>query len=337
MNVSDQAHFLEGKFFYFFLFILSFILTYIIKDIAIKKSLVSEVNERSSHSIPTPHGGGIAITITWFIGISYLYYVDDINVSLYYALMVGVIITVVSYFDDLFELSAKLRLFVQASVAILGLYFLGGVEKIDIMIFSIENQILTNTFAFFMIIWFINLYNFLDGIDGYSGSQAVFLGLAGYVLFGDSYFLVLVSASLGFLVWNWHKAKIFMGDVGSTLLGYNIAIFSIYYQNGNLENEGTSILVWISLFGLFVFDATYTLVLRKLNGERISTAHKKHAYQRLTQSGWAHDKVVKYSIFVNILIFSIVYFISNALISFVVVFILLSLIIRFVNSKKGFE
>ena len=181
------------------------------------------------------------------------------------------------------------------------------------------------------------MYNFLDGIDGYAGSQAIFLGLAGYIFFSDSHFLVLVSASLGFLVWNWHKAKIFMGDVGSTLLGYNIAIFAIYYQNGNLENEGTSILVWISLFGLFVFDATYTLVLRKFNGERISQAHKKHAYQRLNQSGWAHDKVVKYSIFINILIFAIVYFISNALISFIVVFVLLSLIMKFVNNKKGFE
>jgi len=321
----------------FLLFLLSCILTYIVKEIAIKKSFLAEVSERSSHSIPIPHGGGIALALTWFIGISYLYYVNDINSSLYYALMIGIVISVISYFDDLFELSAKLRLIVQASVAILGLYFLGGLEKIDLVIFSIENQILANIIAFFMIIWFINLYNFLDGIDGYAGSQAIFLGLAGYILFGDSYFLVLVSASLGFLVWNWHKAKIFMGDVGSTLLGYNIAIFTIYYQNGNIENESTSILVWISLFGLFFFDATYTLIRRKFNGERISQAHKKHAYQRLNQGGWAHDKIVKYSIFVNILIFTIVYSISNALISFMVVLVLLSLIMRFVNNKKGFE
>ena len=143
----------------FLLFLLSCILTYIIKEIAIKKSLIAVVSERSSHSTPTPHGGGIALALTWFLGISYLYYVNDINVSLYYALMVGIVISVVSYFDDLFELSAKLRLIVQASVAILGLYFLGGLEKIDFVLFSIENQILTNIFAFFMIIWFINLYN----------------------------------------------------------------------------------------------------------------------------------------------------------------------------------
>ena len=299
--------YIEFLIFIVLLFVLSFVLTYIVKQIAIKKSLVAEVSERSSHSIPTPHGGGIAISLTWFIGISYLYYINDINISLYYALMVGLIISIVSYFDDLFELSAKLRLVVQSLVALLGLYFLGGLERIDLIFFTIDNDILTNIFAFFMIIWFINLYNFLDGIDGYAGSEAIFLGLAGYILFGDSYFLVLVSASLGFLVWNWHKAKIFMGDVGSTLLGYNISIFAIYYQNGNF-NVSTSILVWVVLFGVFCFDATYTLIRRKLNGERISEAHKKHAYQRLNQSGWAHDKVVKYSILVNILLFCIVYF-----------------------------
>ena len=322
---------------YIILFIFSLVLTLIVKKIAIKKSLVAKVSERSSHTVPTPHGGGIAIALTWFIGISYLYYVNDINTSLYYALMVGIIISVVSYFDDLFELSAKLRLLVQASVSILGLYFLGGLDQIDLIVFSINNTILTNVFAFFLIIWFINLYNFLDGIDGYAGSQAVFLGLAGYLLFGDSHFLVLVSASLGFLVWNWHKAKIFMGDVGSTLLGYNIAIFLIYYQNSNESFEGRSILVWIILFGIFVFDATYTLIRRKLNGERISEAHKKHAYQRLNQSGWAHDKVVKYSIFINVLLFCIVYFISNVLISFIIAFILLCFVMKYVNNTKAFK
>ncbi len=339
MNFEHQFHFFESNFLIFILilFLLSFVLTYIVKEIAIKKSLYAQVSERSSHSVATPHGGGIALALTWFIGITYLYYTNDINSSLYYALMVGIIISVVSYFDDLFELSAKLRLAVQASVSILGLYFLGGLEQIDLIVFSIENSVFTNVFAFFLIIWFINLYNFLDGIDGYAGSQAVFLGLAGYIIFGDSHFLVLISASLGFLVWNWHKAKIFMGDVGSTLLGYNIAIFTIFYQNASAENEGTSILLWITLFGVFVFDATYTLIRRKLNAESISTAHKKHAYQRLVQSGFSHDKVVIYSIFVNITLFFIVYFISNLLVSFSIAFVLLYFINRFVDSKKRFK
>ncbi len=316
---------------YIFLFLLSLLSTYLIKNIAIKNSLVDIPNERSSHSIPTPHGGGIAIALTWFVGITYLYFTDDINSSLYFALVVGVIISVVSYFDDLYDLSAKVRLFAQALVAILGLYFLGGLEKIDLVVFSIENQILTNILGFLIIVWFINLYNFLDGIDGYAGSEAIFLALAGFLLFSGTHFLVLIVAVAGFLVFNWHKAKIFMGDVGSTLLGYNVAIFTIYYQN-----EGTSLLVWLVLFGLFFFDASITLFRRFKNGEKLTQAHKKHAYQRLTQIGFSHDKVALFLIFVNIILFLIVYYIENLLVAFFISMLLLYAIVKFIDYKKAF-
>ena len=318
---------------YIILFILSFISTYFIKNFAIKKSLVDIPNDRSSHSVATPHGGGIAITITWFTGLSYFFFTNDIDNSLYMALMFGIIISIISYLDDIYELSAKLRLFTQAFVAILGLYFLGGFENLDFGLFSIENQLITNIFAFFMIVWFINLYNFLDGIDGYAGSEAIFLATAGFLLFGGSHFLVLVVAVFGFLIWNWHKAKIFMGDVGSTLLGYNIAIFTIYYAN----QEPSNLWIWIILFGVFWFDATLTLLRRYKNKEKLSQAHKKHAYQRLNQSGWAHNKIVIYSILVNVLLFCIVYYISNILISFMLSIILLYSVIKYVDYKKGFN
>ena len=317
---------------YIFLFILSFLLTYLIKEHAIKNSLVAEINERSSHAVPTPHGGGIAIAITWFIGLSYLFFVNEISNSLYYALMAGIIISVVSYFDDLFELSTKVRLATQTLVAIVGLYFLGGFDNLDLFFFSIENQFLTNIFAFFMIVWFINLYNFLDGIDGYAGSEAIFLGISGFILFGGDHFLVLIAAILGFLAWNWHKAKIFMGDVGSTLLGYNIAIFSIYYAN----QEASNLWTWIILFGVFWFDATLTLFRRYRNGEKLSQAHKKHAYQRLNQSGWKHDKVVIYSIFVNLILLGLVFFISTKYIAFLLSIIALYSTVKFIDFQKRF-
>ena len=317
---------------YILLFLLSFILTYLVKNYAIKKSLVAEVNDRSSHTTPTPHGGGIAIAITWFSGISYLYYIGDINESLYFTLMLGVIISVVSYIDDLIELSPKVRLLTQSSIAIVGLYFLNGFKEIDFLYFSIENQIVTNIFAFLMIVWFINLYNFLDGIDGYAGSEAIFLGVASFLLFGDSVSLVLAVSVSGFLLWNWHKAKIFMGDVGSTLLGYNIAIFTIYYAN----QESSNFWIWIILFGLFWFDATLTLFRRYHNNERVSEAHKKHVYQRLTQIGWSHSKVVIVSIVLNISLFLVVYFLSNILVSFLISIIVLYTSTRYVDSKKGF-
>ena len=317
---------------YFVFFLLSFLLTYIIKNYAIKNSLVAKVNERSSHRIPIPHGGGIAIAITWFTGLVYLFIQNQIDNSLFYALMAGTIISVVSYLDDLYELSARIRLFTQAFVAIVGLYLLGGFENLDLFFFTIKNPLFTNIIAFFMIIWFINLYNFLDGIDGYAGSEAIFLALSGYVFFGGSHFLVLTMSILGFLVWNWHTAKIFMGDVGSTLLGYNIAIFTLYYANQDASNFW----VWIILFGLFWFDATFTLYRRYRNGEKLSKAHKNHAYQRLHQSGWRHDKIVLFSILVNLILFGIAYFIPNMIIAFLLTVFTLYNIVKFIDMKKGF-
>lgn len=304
---------------YITLFFISFTLTYLIKNYAIKKSLVAQVTDRSSHTTPTPHGGGIAIAVTWFIGITYLYYTNSIEPILYFALMVGIIISVISYLDDLYELSAKTRILVQGLVAGLGLYLLGGFESLNLALFSLENQIFTNIFAFFMIIWFINLYNFLDGIDGYAGSEAIFLSLAGFLFFGDAHFLVLIFSVLGFLIWNWHKAKIFMGDVGSTLLGYNIAIFTIYYAN----QEASNFWIWMSLFGVFWFDATLTLFRRYTNGEKLSQAHKEHAYQKLTQYGFSHSKVVLYSLLINTILFVLVYYSTNIFLAFILATILL--------------
>ncbi|MDN5126829.1 glycosyltransferase family 4 protein [Aliarcobacter butzleri] len=317
---------------YIVLVLISFFLTYFIKNYMIKKSFVASVNERSSHTVPTPHGGGIAIAITWFIGLFYLYFIGQIENNLFYALLFGAVISIVSFFDDIYELSPKVRLIIQAIVAIGGLYFLGGFETLTFGIFDIQNSIFTNIFAFFMIIWFINLYNFLDGINGYAGSEAVFLSLAGFILFGGNHFLVLAVAVLGFLYWNWNEAKIFMGDVGSTLLGYNVAIFTIYYAN----QEPTNFWIWIILFGVYWFDATLTLIRRKLNKERLSQAHKKHAYQRLTQAGWSHYKVTNYSIMLNILLFAIVYFISNIFASFIISLIVLLFIIKYIDYKKAF-
>lgn len=315
------------------LFLISFSLTYFIKNYMIKKSLVASVNERSSHTTPTPHGGGIALAITWFIGLSYLFIINQIEPNLFYALLFGIVISIVSFFDDIYELSPKLRLIIQAIVAIGGLYFLGGFETLTFGIFDIQNSIFTNIFAFFMIIWFINLYNFLDGINGYAGSEAIFLSLAGFILFGGNHFLVLAVAVLGFLYWNWNKAKIFMGDVGSTLLGYNVAIFTIYYAN----QEPNNFWIWIILFSVYWFDATLTLIRRKLNKEKLSQAHKKHAYQRLTQAGWSHYKVTNYSIGLNVLLFAIVYFISNIFVAFLFSFVVLVLVMKFIDSKKAFE
>jgi Fuc2NAc and GlcNAc transferase len=195
-----------------------------------------------------------------------------------------------------------------------------------------------------LIVYFINIYNFIDGIDGYAGAQAIFLGLAGYMIWGDLHFLILVASVSGFLILNWHKAKIFMGDVGSTLLGYNVAIFVIYYQNSSIQSitdmtpdNGTSVLVWGVLFGMFWVDATLTILRRYFNAEELSKPHKKHFYQRLVQSGYSHSKVVTLAMMVNVVLFSLVYFIDDILVVFLISTIIFYAIIKFVDNKKKFD
>jgi Fuc2NAc and GlcNAc transferase len=318
---------------YIILLLLSFGLTYFIKEYAIKKSLVATVNERSSHSVPTPHGGGIAVAITWFIGLIYLYINEQIDPTLFYALIIGAVIAVVGLVDDIIELKAIPRMIVFTLVGASGLYIIGGLETITFGLFDISNIVVTSIFAMLLILWYVNLTNFIDGIDSYLSVKFIFLSVAGLLLFGGAHFAVLGVSVLGFLYWNWHKAKIFMGDVGSTLLGYTIAIITIYYAN----IESSNLWIWVTLYGVFWFDATVTLVRRLLNGEKPSVPHKKHAYQRLTQAGWSHSRVTLSALGLNLVIFALVYFIPNIAISFALSLALLYVAYRFVEVKKKFE
>jgi UDP-N-acetylmuramyl pentapeptide phosphotransferase/UDP-N-acetylglucosamine-1-phosphate transferase len=156
--------------------------------------------------------------------------------------------------------------------------------------------------AFIGIIWFINLYNFLDGIDAYASQEAILVTVGMLIISGSSFLGLLIAAVAGFLVWNWPKAKIFMGDVGSTQLGFILIVLGIYFHN-SLE---LNMVNWLILTSLFWFDATYTLFRRWKNKEQLSKAHRKHGYQRLTRAGWSHLKVDIYAIIINLMLIGIV-------------------------------
>ena len=316
---------------YYIAFLAAFGLTYLVRHYALKKSLLAEVNARSSHTTPTPHGGGVAIALAWFGGLLYLYMYGHIAPPLFFALLWGVLLCGVSFLDDLIDLKPRIRLGVQVVVALGGLFSLGGFHTLTLGIFDISNPLLTTLFALLLILWYINLYNFLDGIDGYAGSEGIFLALAGLVLFSGAHFGLLAGCILGFLVWNWHKAKIFMGDVGSTLLGYNVAIFTLYYAN----LESNNLWVWIVLFGLFWADATVTLLRRFLRKEKLSQAHKKHAYQRLVQAGWRHDSVALGGMGVNVLLLGMAVFFP-LWVSVTCSLLSLGLVLVFVEKQKRF-
>lgn len=318
-------------------FVLSFLVTGLFRSYALRKSIIDIPNDRSSHTVSTPRGGGIAIAIAWFAGLAFFFIAKKIESQLFYALLSGLPLVMVGFADDIFTLSPRIRFIVQALCAFLGLFFLGGLESLGFGYKELNLTLLLTPLAFIAIIWAINLFNFLDGIDGYIGTEVVFIGLSVYFLSGDQIGLLLAVATLGFLFWNWEKAKIFMGDVGSTLLGYNVAIMTIYHQNNHIS----TIPVWLILTSVFWVDATITLLRRIRNREKLSLAHRKHAYQRIVQSGFSHQKTVLWALGINLIGFILAWLSMNFrtwdwLFLFADL-ILLFFVVKYIDKVKAFE
>ena len=319
------------------IFFVSFLGTFIVKRVATKRNVMDIPNVRSSHIQPTPRGGGLAIALAWYVAIIILMIIKRIPDYLFYSLICGIPITVIGMIDDIVNISPKLRLMVQIVCASLAVYLLHGCNIISLGFTDLYSPILFNIIAVLGIVWFINLFNFLDGIDGYISVEIIFICLAAYILAGIKLPLFLAAATTGFLIWNWQPAKIFMGDVGSTLLGFTIGIFALYYHNGN----ELSIIIWLMLTSLFWFDATVTLFRRWRNHEQLSKAHKKHAYQRVIQSGFSHQRTVLYSILINVPVFGLTFlaysFPTLALLYFAINIIYLFIIMKIVDNLFPFK
>jgi UDP-N-acetylmuramyl pentapeptide phosphotransferase/UDP-N-acetylglucosamine-1-phosphate transferase len=280
----------------------SFLLTYLIRRIALRKKLVSIPNQRSLHVIPTPVGGGLAIVITWYIGITILFFSGIIERELYFALLTGVILAIVSFINDVIDIKPLVRLFFHFITAIIAFILLGGLRKLVIPGIEFNYNFLIYPLAIIGIVWFINLFNFMDGVDGFASMEAITICLVIFLLSGNIINLLLIACISGFLFWNWPKAKIFMGDVGSTQLGFILVILGIYFHN----TYQFSILNWIMLSSPFWFDATLTLFRRWRNGENIGEAHRKHAYQRIVQSGFSHLRVNLCLLIINIFVVAMI-------------------------------
>ncbi len=278
--------------------IFSFLLTYLIIRVALKKKIVSIPNERSLHDTPTPIGGGVAIVLTWYAGISILYFCGKLEKNLYYALMSGIILTIVSLTDDLTSLKPLVRLIFHFITAIAAFLFLGGLRPLIIPAINMDYSFITYPLAVVGMVWFINLFNFMDGVDGFASLEAIIICLLMFVFSGSIVNILLIACISGFLFWNWPKAKIFMGDVGSTQLGFILVVLGINAHN----TYQFSILNWIMISSPFWFDATLTLYRRWRNGERLGEAHRKHIYQRLVRAGFSHLQVNIYLLIINMFV-----------------------------------
>jgi UDP-N-acetylmuramyl pentapeptide phosphotransferase/UDP-N-acetylglucosamine-1-phosphate transferase len=267
-------------------------------NFALKKKMFDIPNDRSMHNIPTPHSGGIAIIISWYLGLTILYLYGIIVKELYYALLCGILIAAVSIADAIKGLTPSVRLVVHFITAIAAFYLLGGLRPLILPGIGANYNFLIYPIAIIGMVWFINLFNFMDGVDGFASTEAIIVCSVLFVLTWNLATILLIACISGFLYWNLPRAKIFMGDVGSTQLGFILVVLGIHFHN----IFEFSILNWIMVTSPFWFDATLTLLRRWRNGERLSEAHRKHVYQRIIQAGFSHERVNLFLILINIII-----------------------------------
>ena len=279
--------------------LVSFFLVYIVYRFCFRYNILDIPNNRSSHKKPTALMGGIGFIIAFLLGYGVMLWQQMIRFDIHFfvLLLASLFIAITSLIDDIKRLGAGKRF----AVHILGasvVYFAG--YKLSLFYlpfmtidFSFINYFLTVIF----IVAVTNIYNFMDGIDGYAGGIGI-LGSAALAAFafimGDystaTILLILVASLIGFLIWNYPKAKIFMGDVGSAFLGFFFAAMIIKISQNN--ESSISIIPLIMIFGVFIMDASVTLIRRALNGEKVWEAHRSHFYQRLNILGWSHKKII---------------------------------------------
>jgi len=285
---------------------LSCLFTYLVRQYAIKQRILDIPNERSSHSIVTPRGGGLAIVATFVLAVVFIAILGLISINAAIALVGGgLLIAAVGWADDKKSVSPPWRLAVHFLAAIWALYWLGGFTRIDMGFTMIHLGWAGSVIAAVGIVWLINLYNFMDGIDGIAGTEAISVALgAGVLLFwGGSTGLAWVCLTLamavgGFLVWNWPPAKIFMGDVGSGFLGFTFAVLALWSENAG----AVPFIIWLLLLGVFIIDATITLIKRMSKGEKLYEAHRSHVYQLAVQAGYSHKQVTLTVLLINIVL-----------------------------------
>ena len=275
-----------------------------VRQFALARALLDVPSERSSHTTPTPRGGGLAIAAVVLAGVLGAALAGWVGWKVAVALVPsGTAMAFLGWLDDRRSLPAGLRLFVHFIAASWAVSWLGPVRALSIGTASLDLGWVATPLSILGVVWLVNLFNFMDGIDGLAAAEALLVSVAAALfswLVGDfevAWLAALIAAgSAGFLPWNWMPARIFMGDVGSIFLGFMLGSFALL-----ADRHGTlPALAWIVLLGAFVGDATLTLTRRVVRHERLAEAHRTHAYQRAVQSGWSHAKVTTAVMILNV-------------------------------------
>lgn len=271
--------------------------TRLIQRVAVAGNLMDVPNARSSHVVPTPRGGGVAIVLAFIGGLLLASVMRLVDLRLAVALGGGgLFVATVGFIDDRQNLAAAPRLAVHALSAAWALYWLGGLPPLAMFGATRDLGIAGHALALISLVWLLNLYNFMDGIDGIAGIECATVCAGGIVLAmlnhrADGAPLLsalLGAAACGFLVWNLPPARIFMGDAGSGFLGFTLGVLAL----DAAHRAPQSLWAWLILLAVFTTDATVTLVRRVLRGVKPHEAHRTHAYQYASRRHRGHRPVI---------------------------------------------
>ena len=284
------------------LFIGSALLTGLFRSVAQRARLNDVPVSRSAHSAPVPVGGGLSIVVLLLLVAGYGYSVEIIRINELAALMAGLVIACIGMVDDVKQLDIRWRIPAQFLASIYVVYCLGDVPAIDFGLFVFPESLLLNVIAVFALVWLLNLFNFMDGIDGIAATELIAVNLISIVIvINTDELITLLSAGLaaaagGFLLWNWSPAKIFMGDVGSSFIGFSLGVMALL----SMHHGSMTVWTWVLLVGVFIVDATLTLFNRFRRKQRWFEGHASHAYQNAARHYKSHAKVTITVLLINL-------------------------------------
>ena len=277
-------------------------LSFAVTAFLVRHPMVFDVpNERSSHSLPTPKCGGLAIVLGFLTSVLLIQVIGStvpLRIRYFSGFLFSLtLIAVVSFYDDLRHRGLKTKLGIQ----LISIFIVMGTGNvIDLVhlpfVGEVASPILLYPLTLIWLLGLTNTYNFMDGLDGIAASTAVVAsGFFSYIAFTQgSHFAYLVSlalgaATLGFLTFNWPPAKIFMGDVGSAFLGFAFATLAIFAARYDLGH--TSLFVMPLLLFHFIFDTLFSIGRRLMNGDNVFQGHRTHLYQLINRLGYSHKAV----------------------------------------------
>jgi len=327
-------------FIFFLTIIISYIGTYLVEKLFLKFSLfIDKPEDRSIHKYPIPSAGGLSIIISFILYLLVLLAIYPANNISHIILLVSVMpVLIIGSIDDLKKIGVYKRLLVHTFSAIVIVYYFQIADNSFSVDFNSQSSYIIFFASVVLSMWLMNLYNFMDGIDGYAATESIFVALsASLIAYLNNpsshiymYLLGFGAANIGFLIRNWHPAKIFMGDTGSISTGCIFAFFIFYSGSESV----ISIYTWLILLSVFVSDATYTLFVRIVTKKNITKPHLTHAFHIITSSKKSQLFTVKALIFVNILwalpmaMLSTIYSNYHIMMAFVVYFPILLYLIK---------